>query len=302
MAARVDQEILDLIQRYNRDDFISNQRLRDWLEARRSELVAEWARRCRARSQSKGTPRRSSQQQAEVDALVRLLEAGIPEEREERTEEQQATLAAGTAPRLASARGEGDWWRFFTVQQMTDEELMDDREAIAECRVSRVSSARRSGSLDPSVQLPAAGERRPGGDRGARPGDRQARGKVQAIDQVEWAVRPQAGQYGGDRTAIALIFPFTYIPNTAQQAALMERRRLGRRPRHRRATGPYRAARDLLLRRAPRVGQNAGRGASAGEHETGRAAATRLGLALDDTVARPSRAHPAPARRGPARA
>ena len=38
-------DILERIERYNRDDVVSNQRLRDWLEDRRDELIADRYRR-----------------------------------------------------------------------------------------------------------------------------------------------------------------------------------------------------------------------------------------------------------------
>ena len=37
---RPETDILERIERYNRDDVVSNQRLRDWLESRRDELIA----------------------------------------------------------------------------------------------------------------------------------------------------------------------------------------------------------------------------------------------------------------------
>ena len=104
---------LERIERYNRDDVVSNLRLRDWLEAApgrarrgdRPERPAPGAarrRRCRAdvtrspgarrRRWSTGSPDRTS----------------VPADPAERTDAAAGDVAARPAPRLAPARGQGD--------------------------------------------------------------------------------------------------------------------------------------------------------------------------------------------------
>ena len=268
------------IQDYNEDDCVSNLELRDWLEARRSGLIAEGTEVPRPEPKQGTASPELTQQQAEVEALVRRLEAGIPEDRDERTEEQQATWLMAQLIDWHRREAKAMWWRFFAVQQMTAEELVDDREAIANVTYQGVVGTEKR-SLIHRYRFPPQENRVREGSEVRDPATGAQLGKVQAIDQVEGWFDLKRGNTVGPYEVTA-IFPFTYIPNTAQQAALME---VGGwvADHDIDADGSWRAARDLLLRRAPRVGQTPGEALRA-DHETGLAAATRVGLALDDAV------------------
>ncbi len=106
-GGRANQPLLDLIEAYNRDDCVSNLELRDWLEARRADVVAGGTDVPRpapagggpdggpVREAGRGRgPRRAPDQRPAADGGPDTGAAGH--------------LAAGAAARLASARGEGD--------------------------------------------------------------------------------------------------------------------------------------------------------------------------------------------------
>ena len=92
-------ETLRSIERYNRDDCVSNWRLRDWLEERRVELAGE-ARRAAAAAgagTSRSRPSRSRRSWPTSPRSRRRLCAGVPEDAPLRTPEQRGPLAPGAA-------------------------------------------------------------------------------------------------------------------------------------------------------------------------------------------------------------
>ena len=111
---RPESNHLERIERYNRDDVVSNLRLRDWLEGRRERVHgADRAGRCRGRSPvTPSCPPSLTEAQARVQALVERL-AGpdvVPTDPRARTPSQQATWllassSAGTGARTSRCGG-----------------------------------------------------------------------------------------------------------------------------------------------------------------------------------------------------
>ena len=101
---------LERIERYNRDDVVSNQRLRDWLEERRGELRDLAGQEVpRPAPRVDDLPTDLTEAQARVQGLVdRLAGPDVPADPADRTAEQHAPLASRPAPRLAPARGQVD--------------------------------------------------------------------------------------------------------------------------------------------------------------------------------------------------
>jgi uncharacterized protein len=88
---RPEAEHLDRIERYNRDDVVSNQRLRDWLEERRDELAKLTGMAVpRPKIRENKLPDDLTEAQARVEALVSRLTAGIPPDPGARTAEESA--------------------------------------------------------------------------------------------------------------------------------------------------------------------------------------------------------------------
>jgi uncharacterized protein len=120
------------VEGYNRDDCASALRLRDWLEGLRADLVA------------KGTPvPRPEPQSGEPSENVQEREARVAALRERLLAKDERVLAY----LLDWHRREdkATWWEYFRLRDLTDDELLEERGAVAGLRfVAEVAPSKRS--------------------------------------------------------------------------------------------------------------------------------------------------------------
>src|SRR5205809_3690254 len=89
-VANVPAAALNTVEAYNREDCISTLRLRNWLENIRHDLVAG-GREIKRPPIEPGDPTEAvDDRRKRVQALMERLLSGIPDERPERNDEQQA--------------------------------------------------------------------------------------------------------------------------------------------------------------------------------------------------------------------
>ncbi len=285
---QVGEAILREIAGYNRDDVVSNWRLRDWLEGRRTELEARLGRPVpRPGDRVAEPPKELGERERRVAALEAALTAGVPDEPAARTQDEAARWLLAQLLGWHRREDKAFWWRFYELAGMTDEELVDEREPLGRIEhVADLESVGKGGLL----QL----FRFPPQDHGLKVGraviDPAAVAKtgtkgaatVRALDEVALTVTLH-------RTASQLamdvphsLIPSEFVDTDEQQDALVriaewviEHGLAGR--------GRFGAARELLQRRPPRL--VGGRATPLRkEAEAPIDAAVRLGLALDETT------------------
>ncbi len=249
--------ILETIEAYNRDDVVSTWKLREWLEGRRLEAIARFGPLPRP-----GTTPPAAAEPAEarlrVQAVADLLTEGLPDEAERTTEERGRALLADLL----------DWhwreektifWRFYELIGMEPDELAEQAEPItgleyvetrplgpkAKSEIDRYRFAPQDNDVHHGVTLydPAVFAEQPW----------QKLGTVEDINQVEGWVdvkRPK----GSTMPRPWAVVPLQKFNTDTHRNALCEvgeavagSGMIGH--------GPYRSARDLLVRAVPRVGQ-----------------------------------------------
>jgi uncharacterized protein len=125
-AAVADRDSQALIQGYNEDDCRATLGLRDWLEERRLDLQ---------RTRTEEVPRPvapdhpESRVDPEVQALRGALLADLPEQ--DRTAEQEARALMADLLEWHRRDAKPGWWRYFHLQDLTDDELLGEPDAIA---------------------------------------------------------------------------------------------------------------------------------------------------------------------------
>lgn len=281
----VGEAILATIAGYNRDDVVSNWRLRDWLEARRTDLEKELGHaipRPPVHPEAEA-PGPLTDNQRRVADLVAALTAGVPDETAERSPEQAGKWLLAQLLEWHRREDRAFWWRFFELAGMTDEELVDQREPLGKIElVEDLGVVNKAGTHHQVFRFPLQ-------DHGLKKGREvvnpetvpesisKACGEVVEVDEVNLTVTLKRS-----RAQLAMGVPKALIPHehfrTGVITASLIRIAEWVLDHGVDAAGDHRAARDLLLGKPPRTaGMPAPlRGAS----ETALDAAKRLGLVL----------------------
>jgi predicted RecB family nuclease len=278
-AAALGAEAIDAVAGYNRDDCLSALALRDWLEALRAE---EERRRGapipRPIPPESRPPEQLGERLARAGALAQALTADLPLARS-RDEQARWVLAQ----LLAWHRREDKvaWWELFRLDGMSEEELLDERDGIAGLEHEQRLRTTSRGTVVDRYRFPPQDTDVSPGDELLEPGKgRRSRfATVEALDAAGRTIDLRKGRERADRHPRAL-FRHDAVSNRDAEEALF---RLGELVRDRGldGPGPQRAARDLLLRRNPRLAPGIPLRL---EGESTLASARRAVLALDGGV------------------
>lgn len=121
----------DVVLRYNRDDCLSALRLRDWLEKIRGEMIADGVVIPRPAAGDPEPPLELDERQRQVAALVERLTADVPSDSSERSREQHARWILANSLDWHRRELKSAWWEFFRLGDLSSEDLLDERYGIA---------------------------------------------------------------------------------------------------------------------------------------------------------------------------
>jgi len=294
---RPDDRILNQLEEYNRVDCESTQRLRDWLEQRRVDYGADFgAEPARPAAGPVVTPEAVAAERAET-APVRqaLATAG---ERADATE-QLAYRVLGDLLEWHRRESKPEWWQFHhRIDDCDEDDLFADSEAVSGLEFIGLGetvkqSVVRRYRFDPSQEQklplnkattdPAAERIKKAGGKASSPG-------------TLWSIDPVAGTLELLRSRDSKAdHPSALIPGppirTDELRGALRRLALSAATDGIDGPGPYRAARDLLLARPPRMVTGRGTGGLVDARlvdtglvepgESSSAAAIRIAGALD---------------------
>ncbi len=275
------RDLLDLIREYNRDDCVSNWRLRDWLEQRRASLEAAGTAVPRPGPRVGDAPPNVSEVQARVEALGARLTDGLPAA-EERTEREQQTWLLAQLLDWFRREEKAYWWEYFhRLNDLTDEERIEDDGCIGGLEFQGIVGTVKKSEVLRFTFPPQENDIDAGSTvDDARTG--KSPGKITLVDQIGGVLELTRSLKRHDEPYPTALIPAERYTSDDQRESLM---RLGEWVADHGidAEGSFRAGRDLLLRLAPRVGQSVG--ASLRQEDEGTlAAAKRLARVLDDST------------------
>ncbi|HSL96949.1 MAG TPA: TM0106 family RecB-like putative nuclease, partial [Candidatus Deferrimicrobiaceae bacterium] len=125
------EAILRSIAGYNRDDVVSNLRLRDWLEDRRADLERQvGSPLARPLPPDPGATAALSERDQRVADLVERLTDGVPPDPAGRTDVEQGRWLLAQLLGFHRREDKAFWWRFYALAAMTDDERVDAREPL----------------------------------------------------------------------------------------------------------------------------------------------------------------------------
>jgi AAA domain/RNase_H superfamily len=282
---------LDRIERYNRDDVVSNLRLRDWLETLRGEFTAQTGIAVpRPVARTAELPPDLTEAQARVEALVERLAGpdSVPTDPLDRTPGQQATWLLGQLLGWHRREDKSMWWEFHRLLELTPEQLVDEEDAIGMLEPIGAVDDEKKGKQTWRYSFPAQdydlgrGEVYDPANKQARPNDSPFSWVVGDGAVVDAAKRTVEFRRTVSESHPRAIVPLNWVRTKDHQSSLYD---LGAWVADHgiEATGPNRAGRDLLFGLPPRVGQWLDEDLCRPD-ETDLVAARRLALALDHTT------------------
>ena len=276
------EELLSQIKGYNRDDCVSTLRLRDWLEDQRAELVQDLGNLPRP-TVPEPEEREDSEAQKAVNDLVDALLASLPESIELASDAEHGRWLLAQLLNWHRREAKSFWWRYFhLVGELTDEERREESDAIGELTFEdswpdprpkarstiyrfRFPSQEHAIKADSSPHDPETGK---------------AVGRVVRVDDEEGVIDIRRGRTQPPPTATSLI-PYDLVGSQPKPENLQRLARWGL-DHGLDSAGSYRAARDLLARRPPRLGQE-GEQRLLDKGEDAQGAARRLVAGVDES-------------------
>ncbi|MGQ0639898.1 MAG: TM0106 family RecB-like putative nuclease [Gemmatimonadaceae bacterium] len=258
-AGDLADELRSVVEGYNRDDCLSTLRLRAWLEGIRSEVEARGSVLARPVPQEGDASQTVDERTRRVEALRTRLLAGVSDIPSERSEEQQGRWLLAYLLDCHRREDKAAWWEYFRLRDLSEEELLDEPQAVAGLQhVERVEvvlskKGRRTGSVIDRYRFPPQ-EMELGREEELRVTDGSTLGRLVAVDRAGRTIDIRKGPSRAQEHPSA-VFAYTYVATDVLENSIFafaesvaEAGRLDV------DSGPqYRAARELLLARAPRL-------------------------------------------------
>jgi predicted RecB family nuclease len=275
------EKVSRIVEGYNEDDCRATERLRDWLERLRSDLVAGRQDVSRPAPRDMSASEELSAQQRRVAALFDALTQGLPSEPKERTPAEAGLWLLAHALDWHGREEKVKWWEFFRMKDLSEEDLYDEKSAVA-----GLTLRQRMPKGSPRERAPIDQYEYPSQECAVRQGDtlytlnEQKFGEVVAANPTARTIdvkKPM--KLDGFHATSA--FAHSHYSTKEQSESIL---RLADWIVTNSIEGPgdYQAARDLLLRNSPHLA--AGQILSRRSDENVVQAACRVGLALANSV------------------
>jgi uncharacterized protein len=242
-TANIPNDVCQTVEAYNREDCISTLRLRDWLEEIRREQVLSGKEIQRPLLEPGDPSEKLDERRKKALALMERLLHDVPDNPAERSSEQQAKWLLAYMLEWHRREDKATWWEYYRLCELTEEELLEER-----CAVAGLQFVKRLGV---SRDCPTDRYRFPPQDTQVRRGDELKTstgnfGTVEAIDIFERTLDVKKRR-AADELHPTSVFVHDRIPIEGLEDSLF---RLGTWVAENGVDtpGPYRAGRDLLLR------------------------------------------------------
>lgn len=238
---------------YNRDDCVSTQELRNWLEQIRAGLIAQGQVIDRPPPGDGAPSENISEWLEKINALIARLTHDVPVDVEERTVEQHARWILANILDWHRREDKAVWWEYFRLCDLGEEDLLDERAGLAGLEFIENVGGTAKAPIH-RYRFPAQETELRGGETLNRQGG-EKHGKVESIDLEQRTVDIKKRGDSASNHSDA-VFAHDVVGTKEQAAALV---RIGEYVADHGlvGVGPYHAARDLLLKEAPRIGGQA---------------------------------------------
>jgi predicted RecB family nuclease len=271
-------DIREAIEGYNSEDCFSTAKLRDWLETRRQKLLASGTTVARLPKTERPLQEDLTEWQQRIEALAAQLTAEIPSNIGERTTEQQARWLLARLLDWHRRENKATHWEGFRLKELDDAELLEEKAGLSGLKfgerllverkipIDRYAFEKQETDAREESELYCKGEKF---------------GSVVAIDPVKRTIDIKKTRKMTDSHPAA-VYVWKWPFNTKEHAESLYRLGNWVAKNGIDAVGEYRAGRDLLMRRPPRLPNNESLAQMASETPVN--TASRIALSLKDSI------------------
>lgn len=128
---KLTQETADAVQLYNQDDCASLVKLQAWLEGIRAKLIADGMNITRPVDGDGQASEKITEHQERIQPIVNALLEGVSPIKSERTKIDQAKFVLAHMLDWYRREQKSFWWEFFRLKELPEDELLEERKAIA---------------------------------------------------------------------------------------------------------------------------------------------------------------------------
>ena len=277
-ASEVPDSVKDAIRLYNADDCFSTSSLREWLERERLEQEHAGNHMFRPAA-TDGVPAEAvSERQKQSAALAEALLSNMPANPDERSQEEGARFLLANLLDWHRRESKAEWWEFFRLRDLTDDDLLEERSAIAGLAFVE--------TVEVTRKIPTDRYRFEKQETDLRCGEvvwqrDEKIGEVVSIDVAARTIDIKKTRKTAEVHPTS-VFVDARGPNTDVLADSVFRLGAWVNENGVDCAGPYRSALDLLLRRPPRLSD--GNGLAIKANESTLDAAKRIVAHLDHSV------------------
>ena len=243
------EDIKFVVRAYNEDDCRSTLHLRDWLEQLRRQLVNAGTEVPRPDLNDGTVSENLTDWIIKIRALADRLTAGVPDDPEQRNEEQQARWTLANILDWHRRELKTAWWEYFRLSDLSAKELRDERASLSGLTFVGAFGGRPQTPIHRYSFPPQETEFRGSEELKSVGGD--SLGAVEAISIGDGTIDIKKRKDTAEVHPEA-VFAHKVVRCPEQQNALV---RIGEYVADHGlyGDGPYQAARDLLLRASPRL-------------------------------------------------
>jgi predicted RecB family nuclease len=278
LEEQIPENLREALEGYNREDCVSTGKLRDWLEEVRGKVVEEGTSVPRFVDGDEKASEELDERQKRVAALVAKLLERIPADSSKRTEEEQAKWLLAQLLDWHRRENKATYWEGYRLADLDDHDLLEERAGLAGLQfVERVAVERKIPTYRYSFEKQET-EARIGKDLYSKA---EKFGCVVAMDAARRTIDVKKTRKTADLHPTALYAwerPF-HVKEHAEAlfriGEFVARNGVD-------AAGRFRAGRDLLLRRRPRLAGSGTLEALTGEEAKN--TACRIASTLEDSV------------------
>ncbi|RYF96825.1 MAG: recombinase RecB, partial [Chitinophagaceae bacterium] len=127
----VEEETKQVVLDYNKEDCLSAKSLRDWLEQLRNEEIEKGVAITRPTAEADQPSDNIKAHLERIQPIFDALTKGVPFEKDERTEEEQARWLLAHMLDWYRREQKSFWWNYLRLKELDADELIDERDAIS---------------------------------------------------------------------------------------------------------------------------------------------------------------------------